>query len=188
MALHSPLLETSPEGAKAVLLGISGGRDLKMTEINEAAKLVAQTADPGARIIFGAYYDKNLKPNQVKVTIIASGFNGNGNQPTMLFGATSGHFGERHSVFSSGSPASEIPALKKTFVSPVNEGKGGAAPRDFSEKEGAPLNFGGNPPKAASVSGDDKRRGFKETQEVKDNKEKDDDMWDIPAFLRRRKK
>lgn len=188
MALHSPLLETSPEGAKAVLLGISGGRDLKMTEINEAAKLVAQTADPGARIIFGAYYDRNLKPNQVKVTIIASGFNGNGNQPTMLFGASSGHFGERHSVFSSGSPASEIPALKKTFVSPVNEGKGGAAPRDFSEKEGAPLNFGGNPPKAASVSGDDKRRGFKETQEVKDNKEKDDDMWDIPAFLRRRKK
>ena len=76
MALHSPLLETSPEGAKAVLLGISGGRDLKMTEINEAAKLVAQTADPGARIIFGAYYDKNLKPNQVKITIIASGFNG----------------------------------------------------------------------------------------------------------------
>ena len=45
-ALHSPLLETSPEGAKAVLLGISGSRDLKMTEINEAAKLVAQTVDP----------------------------------------------------------------------------------------------------------------------------------------------
>ena len=95
MALHSPLLETSPEGAKAVLLGISGGRDLKMTEINEAAKLVAQTADPGARIIFGAYYDKNLKPNQVKITIIASGFNGNGTQPTMLFGSNSGHFRDR---------------------------------------------------------------------------------------------
>ena len=67
-ALHSPLLETSPEGAKAVLLGISGGRDLKMTEINDAAKIVAQTADPGARIIFGAYYDRNLKPGQIKVT------------------------------------------------------------------------------------------------------------------------
>src|SRR5665213_74523 len=68
LALHSPLLETSPEGAKAVLLGISGGRDLRMTEINEAAKVIAQVADPGARIIFGAYYDRNLKPGQVKVT------------------------------------------------------------------------------------------------------------------------
>ena len=96
-----------------------------MTEINEAAKLVAQTADPGARIIFGAYYDKNLKPNQVKITIIASGFNGNGGQPSMLFGATSSHFGERHSVFSSGSAAGETPMAKKTFVSPLAESKSG---------------------------------------------------------------
>ena len=167
MALHSPLLETSPEGAKAVLLGISGGRDLKMTEINEAAKLVAQTADPGARIIFGAYYDRNLKPNQVKVTIIASGFNGNGNQPTMLFGCRAAISGSGIGVFERLARERDT-ALKKTFVSPVNEGKGGAAPRDFCEKEGASLNFGGNPPKAASVSGDDKRRGFKETQIVKD--------------------
>ena len=92
-ALHSPLLETSPEGAKAVLLGISGSRDLKMTEINEAAKLVAQTVDPGARIIFGAYYDKNLKPNEVKITVIATGFNGS--QPAMLFGNGTPHYKER---------------------------------------------------------------------------------------------
>src|SRR6185437_2783616 len=91
-ALHSPLLETSPEGAKAVLLGISGGRDLKMTEINEAAKIVAQTADPGARIIFGAYYDKNLKPSQVRVTVVAAGFKGG--QSTALFGS-GGHFVNR---------------------------------------------------------------------------------------------
>ena len=45
-ALHSPLLETSPEGAKAVLLGITGTRDLKMAEVNDAAKIVEQTADP----------------------------------------------------------------------------------------------------------------------------------------------
>src|SRR5262249_26458896 len=82
-ALHSPLLETSPEGAKGVLIGISGGRDLKMTEVNDAAKVVAQTADPGARIIFGAYYDRNLKAGQLKVTVVATGFNGN--QSTGLF-------------------------------------------------------------------------------------------------------
>jgi cell division protein FtsZ len=189
MALHSPLLETSPEGAKAVLLGISGGRDLKMTEINEAAKLVAQTADPGARIIFGAYYDKNLKPNQIKVTIVASGFNGNG-QPSMLFGATSGHFGERHSVFSSGSSSSsDVPVSKKTFVSPLGEPRGtmssGNASRESGEKEGAPLNFGGGPAKSSSSFADDKKKDVKEDR---DNKDKDDDTWDIPAFLRRRKK
>ena len=189
MALHSPLLETNPEGAKAVLLGISGGRDLKMAEINEAAKLVAQTADPGARIIFGAYYDKNLKPNQVKVTIIASGFTGNTGQPSMLFGATSGHFGERHSVFSSGSSSNETPVAKKTFVSPLGEAKGGGASgpssREFPEKEGSPLSFSSNSIKSPSNFGDDKKKDIK----GKESKEyKDDDSWDIPAFLRRRKK
>ena len=87
-ALHSPLLETSPDGAKAVLLGITGGRDLRMTEVNDAAKIVAQTADPGARIIFGAYYDRNLKPGQLKVTVVAAGFNGS--QNGTLFGTN--HF------------------------------------------------------------------------------------------------
>jgi cell division GTPase FtsZ len=69
-----------------VLLGISGGRDLKMTEINEAAKLVSQTVDPGARIIFGAYYDRTLKPNQIKITLIATGFSGTATNT--LFGGT----------------------------------------------------------------------------------------------------
>ena len=188
MALHSPLLETSPEGAKAVLLGISGGRDLKMTEINEAAKLVAQTADPGARIIFGAYYDKNLKPNQVKITIIASGFNGNG-QPAMLFGATSGHFGERHSIFSSGSAAGETPLVKKTFVSPVSESKGAtgsSSAREYMEKESSSLGFSGSSMKSSPVFSDEKKKDIKSAKE--DKNEKDEDTWDIPAFLRRRKK
>ncbi len=84
LALNSPLLETTAEGAKAVLLGVSGGRDLKMNEVNDAAKVVAQAVDPGARIIFGAYHDRNLRPNHVKVTLIATGLNGGG-QPNSLF-------------------------------------------------------------------------------------------------------
>ncbi len=189
IALHSPLLETNPEGAKAVLLGISGGRDLKMTEINEAAKLVAQTADPGARIIFGAYYDKNLKPNQIKITIIASGFGGNNGQPTMLFGATSSHFGERQSVFSSGSPVGNVPFSKKNFVSPLADGKGMAqgslASREFSEKESGPLDFDGDSTESRAAFGDGKK---KDAKGIKEGKSKDDDSWDIPAFLRRRKR
>lgn len=184
MALHSPLLETSPEGAKAVLLGISGGRDLKMTEINEAAKLVAATADPGARIIFGAYYDKNLKPNQVKITIIASGFSGNGAQPAMLFGANSSHFRDRNSVFMSGSPSGDG-VSKKTFVSSPHEkgGMSGEFSHEMEEKESSSLSFGNTAPKATLA--DEARKSGKD---AKENKEKGDDTWDIPAFLRRRKK
>src|SRR3984957_2393741 len=107
-ALHSPLLETSPDGAKAVLIGISGGRDLKMTEINEAAKVVAQIADPGARIIFGAYYDRNLKAGELKVTVVAAGFNGS--QPNSLFG---GGVYERTSPFARNSTAIEAPVGSK---------------------------------------------------------------------------
>lgn len=88
-ALRSPLLEVSAEGAKGVVLGISGGRDLKMSEINEAAKIVAQAADPSARIIFGAYHDRNLKDKQIKITIIAAGFNG-ASVASSLFGGPLG--------------------------------------------------------------------------------------------------
>jgi hypothetical protein len=110
----------------------------------------------------------------------------------MLFGATSGHFGERHSMFSSGSPASETPVVKKTFVSPLNEAKGsvsgGASLRDFSDKEGSPLNFGSGSSKTPATIVDEKRKDPKDARENKESKDKEDDAWDIPAFLRRRKK
>ncbi len=74
--VNSPLLEISIEGAKGVLFGIAGNRDLKMTEINEVAKVIAASVDPNAKIIFGAYHDRKLRPGQIKVTLIATGFNG----------------------------------------------------------------------------------------------------------------
>ncbi len=77
-AINSPLLETSIEGARSVLLGISGGRDLKMNEINDIAKVIGGAIDQNARITFGAYHDKKLKAGQVKVTLIATNFNGAG--------------------------------------------------------------------------------------------------------------
>lgn len=75
-AINSPLLEFSIDGAKGVLFGISGGRDLKMTEVNEAAKVITENVDPAAKIIFGAYFDNKLKAGQMKITLIATGFNG----------------------------------------------------------------------------------------------------------------
>jgi cell division protein FtsZ len=75
-AVASPLLETSMDGARSILLSITGGLDLSLWEVNEAAKAVAEAAHPDANIIFGAMVDEKLD-DQVWVTVIATGF-GNG--------------------------------------------------------------------------------------------------------------
>jgi cell division protein FtsZ len=72
-AIASPLLETTIEGAKGVLFNITGGPDLTMAEVDEAAKQIAAAADPDANIIFGATIDENLV-DQVKISVIATGF------------------------------------------------------------------------------------------------------------------
>jgi len=73
MAISSPLLEASVDGAKGVLLTIAGGSDLGLYEVNEAAEIIAQAADPDANIIFGAVIDDSLG-DEVRVTVIAAGF------------------------------------------------------------------------------------------------------------------
>ena len=73
MAIASPLLEVSIEGAKGVLFNIVGGADLSMTEVNEAAQIIAQAADPDANIIFGATI-KDDQLDQIKISVIATGF------------------------------------------------------------------------------------------------------------------
>ncbi|MBO8159329.1 cell division protein FtsZ [Thermosyntropha sp.] len=74
MAISSPLLETSIEGAKGVLFNITGGNDLTLYEINEAAEIIHAAADVEANIIFGANIDESLQ-DEVRVTVIATGFN-----------------------------------------------------------------------------------------------------------------
>ena len=73
-AIHSPLLETSIEGAGGVLINVTGGKDLGLLEINEAAELVQKSVDPEANIIFGAVIDENLG-DEIVITVIATGFN-----------------------------------------------------------------------------------------------------------------
>jgi cell division protein FtsZ len=147
-ALNSPLLEVSPEGAHGVVLGISGGKDIRMNEINEAAKIVAQSVDPGARIIFGAYYDRRLKQNQIKITIIATGFNGQA--------ASSSLFG-RFGVGKTG--------LFEPKDNPVAPETRPTTPSSFVEE-----------PREAPK--DDKPKQKKE----------DEDVWEIPTFLRKKKR
>lgn len=145
-AVNSPLLEASIEGARGVLFSIAGGRDLKMAEINDVAKTIVANLDQNARVIFGAYYDGSLKDKSIKVTVIATGFNG-------LFSSNGG---------------SVIPSLfvqeRKTLPSEVKN--------DFSDEEN---NF----------EEDTAKEGGKASK--KDNKPKSE-PWDIPAFLRKRKR
>ncbi len=72
-AVSSPLLETTIEGAKSVILNVTGGRDLKLAEVNEAAVLVQGIIDESANIIFGATIDENMS-EEIKITVIATGF------------------------------------------------------------------------------------------------------------------
>lgn len=164
-ALNSPLLDVSAEGAKGVLLGISGGRDLKMTEINEAAKVVAQTADPGARIIFGAYYDRRLKPNQIKVTLIATGFNSV--QPV-------------NSLFVSEFEAKK-PEFLNGFKSDVNQDQKFKPLKDVGVGRSVEPQL---KPGAVLTKASIEKINLAEEKK----KERESDIWDIPTFLRKRKK
>jgi cell division protein FtsZ len=79
-AISSPLLETSMEGARSILLSITGGDDLSLVEVSEAAKLVGEAAHPDANIIFGANVDEALS-DQVWVTVVATRFDGRSTPP-----------------------------------------------------------------------------------------------------------
>ena len=191
-ALHSPLLETNPEGAKAVLLGITGSRDLRMTEVNDAAKIVAQTADPGARIIFGAYHDRNMKPGELKVTIVAAGFSGS--QPGSLFGT---HFEGRQggtSMFGGGSRGAgnegPVNGNGAALIAKQSTPACGIAELGASSKESrcsrswrgiGRRNDGAEVAFAEHIS-------TRKPEPPKPSTGKENDAWDIPAFLRTKKK
>jgi len=74
MAINSPLLEVSINGAKGVLFAISGGDDITIHEIQEAAKIITESIDKDAKVIFGTIHDNKLKKGELKVTVIATSF------------------------------------------------------------------------------------------------------------------
>ena len=92
-AINSPLLELSIHGAKGVLFSVAGGDDLTMFEIQDAAKIITESIDPNAKVIFGTVRDDKLKKNEVKITVIASGFPEGATKKT-LFQAEGGEKGK----------------------------------------------------------------------------------------------
>ena len=120
MAISSPLLEASIDGARGVLLSISGGSDLGLFEINEAAQLVSEAAHQDANIIFGAVIDDGLG-DEVRVTVIAAGFDGG--QPTKRREPVARRADE------------ENPALASTAATTVQNGMLGTLPRPVEEDD-----------------------------------------------------
>lgn len=83
-AINSPLLDLSINGARGVLFAIAGGEDLMMHEIQEAAKVITESVDKDAKIIFGAIQSDKLKKNEVRITVIASGFLENSSRKSLF--------------------------------------------------------------------------------------------------------
>ncbi|HLM84366.1 MAG TPA: cell division protein FtsZ [Candidatus Bathyarchaeia archaeon] len=74
LAINSPLLEFSIDGAKGILFNVSGGSDMTMLEINEAANVITESIDPNAKVIFGASVDEAAKKGELTITVVAAGF------------------------------------------------------------------------------------------------------------------
>lgn len=85
IAVSSPLLDLSINGARGILFNVAGGPDLSMWEINEAAKIITESVNPDAKVIFGAVHDERLKKGELKITVIATGFNNGVQHSETLF-------------------------------------------------------------------------------------------------------
>lgn len=81
IAINSPLLDISIKGAKGVLFNVTGGKDLSMAEINDAANVIIESIDPDAQVIFGAVINEKLTEGEVQVTVIATGFDDKNPKP-----------------------------------------------------------------------------------------------------------
>jgi len=127
-AILSPMLETSIDGARAVLINITGGKDTSILDINEAAQQITQAADPEANIIFGAGIDESLE-DEVHVTVIATGFAANqfGNNSSNrrsapradLFASTSQDTSSSYTPSYSSQSSSSVPSAPSISSSPA---------------------------------------------------------------------
>lgn len=158
-AINSPLLEVSITGAKGVLFAIAGGDDLGMLEIQEAARVITESIDPHAKVIFGAIKDEKLKKNEVKVTVIATGFP----EGTITGGPSI--------VTTTADDDQEDSGRGRIFNSLATPKKNDEEPVPAQKKEPAPAS----------------EQQAAEPKPVEPGDEDDEDWGAVPAFLRRSK-
>ena len=167
-AINSPLLDVSINGARGVLFAIAGSEDMTMYEIQEAAKIITESVDGNAKVIFGAIIDPKLRKGEIKITVIASGFPEMSGRPRK--------FPHAREAAAGGNAESETLFNKSegTLVDLVHKDKGAAERAIFN-----------------TVPEEKTRTGKHEEEKSKfaedDDDEEDDDLGVIPSFLRRSK-
>ena len=134
-AVESPLLETSINGARGVLMNITGGPDMSLLEVNEAAELVSQNADPEANIIFGADIDDSMG-DAIRITVIATGFESDQALPKMGGFDSSRNGGP--AMFGNQGNMPPYQSYNSGFRPPVQNGFGGPGPMPFNNAAYAP--------------------------------------------------
>lgn len=171
-AINSPLLDVSIHGARGVLFAISGSDDLSLFEVQEAAKIITESVDKDAKIIFGAFKDDTLKKDEVKVTVIATGFpSSSGNKRTTpLFGGSMNTSQIQSSM--------ERPINRAPVAEPERREINNVLPiADIEAKKDTP---------AATTASSQANQ--KPQADIVNVIEDDTDDWGaVPAFLRRRK-
>jgi cell division protein FtsZ len=169
MAINSPLLDVSIHGAKGVLFSIAGGEDLTMFEIQDAAKVITESIDPQAKVIFGTIRDDKLKKNEVRITVVAAGF------PERSASAELAERPREIEDMQSGATASR--GMFGGVFSPLT---GVGADRDKSDRDTRGRIYNPGPQAPGQIK--DVR-----TEEKKLEVKEDDDWGAVPAFLRRSK-
>ena len=181
-AIESPMLETSINGARGVLMNITGGPDLSLLEVNEAAEIIAESADPEANIIFGADIDEAMG-DSLRITVIATGFESERTIPQAPAG----------SMFGGGSIFTQSAFQQQQQAAPFQPSpfRTGAQPQQ--QRQPQPFNSAAYAPRrpvaaeepapeAAPLGSD---AAFGESDLRRDYNEKPKNKLDVPAFLRK---
>jgi cell division protein FtsZ len=191
MAVSSPLLEVSINGAKGILYNITGGPDMTMSEISDASAIISDSADPDANIIFGATLDEEMG-SKIKISVIATGFSDNypGNGPRAMFGSYGRE--SRRKMAETSLKAKPEPSSPQSSITIDRAPSGFTQPqpqvkKEVVEEDNTPTN-----PFVRSALFNLKK---KEDEERVDQSDKVEDVdsdqefaeFEVPAFLRDRK-
>ncbi len=194
-AVSSPMLETSIDGARAVLINITGGTDMSILDINEAAQLITQAADPEANIIFGAGIDESLN-DEVHITVIATGFEKSPFPPKAMPSRKTSVERTVDAIVKEPEPAAKEETVSDELPSMASEPEVPSFLNDRRSMDRRPLSRDERPLRSDRY--DDYDREYepvrREERVYQDNAFPEDEPSqrrgftpDVPAFLRRRK-
>jgi len=163
-ACNSPLLEIPIDGAREILFSISSNRDLKMEEVNEIAKVVSSSVDSNAKIIFGTYYNSNLRKGEIKTIVIASGFVDYLAKPVV--------------------PQADL------FIKPEERRSQELTEEDEIKEKTQTLNLDLVKPSQISQREiwEGKAKNKKRAEKKLKSNSESEDIWEVPAFLRKKKR